>query len=67
MVRKNKAQAALEYAILLLIVAVALVTIRVYAVRAFQERYRQSADVFGQGEQYETGSKGKKTQVLQYR
>ncbi len=35
--------------------AAALIAMRVFMVRAVQEKYRQSADVFGQGEQYEPG------------
>lgn len=34
------------------IVAAALIAMRIYTVRGFQEKYRQSADVFGQGEQF---------------
>jgi len=53
--RQNKAQSLIEYSILIAIFAAALVAMRVFMVRAVQEKYRQSADVFGQGEQYEPG------------
>ncbi len=55
--RRNKgnAQTFLEYAVLIGVVAAALVAMRVYMVRAVQEKYRQSADVFGEGEQYAKG------------
>ena len=43
------------------IFAAALIAMRVFMLRAVQEKYRQSADVFGQGEQYAPG----KTQVTE--
>lgn len=55
MQRKNKqAQSVLEYAVLIIIVVAALLAMRIYMLRAVQEKYRQSADVFGEGEQYES-------------
>lgn len=49
----NKSQSLIEYCVLIGIFTAAMVAMRVFMVRAFQEKYRQSADVFGQGEQYE--------------
>lgn len=55
MQRKNKqAQSFLEYAILIIIVVAALLAMRIYMLRAVQEKYRQNGDVFGEGEQYES-------------
>lgn len=53
--RQSKAQSFIEYAVLIAVAAAALIAMRVYLVRAVQEKYRQSADVFGQGEQYARG------------
>jgi len=53
--RRVKSQTFLEYAILIAIVAGMLVAMRVYMTRAVQEKYRQSADVYGEGEQYAKG------------
>lgn len=55
MKRKNKAQSFLEYSVLIVIVAIALLCMKLYFGRAVQEKYRQSADIFGEGEQYATG------------
>lgn len=55
MKRKNEAQSFIEYTILIAIVAIALVAMKLYFGRAVQEKYRQSADVFGEGEQYAPG------------
>lgn len=63
MKRKNKAQSFLGYTLLIIVVAVALLAMRTYLVRSVQEKYRQSADVFGEGEQYAPGS----TQVIEDR
>lgn len=52
-------QTFLEYAVVILVAAIALFAMRVYFVRAVQQKYRQSADVFGEGGQYVPG----KTQV----
>ena len=51
----GKAQSFLEYAVVIIIVAAVVVAMRVYFVRAMQEKFRQSADVFGEGEQYHEG------------
>ena len=53
--RKNKAQSFTEYAILIGLAVAVLIGIRVYMLRTVQEKFRQAADVFGQGEQYEKG------------
>lgn len=55
MKRKTKAQSYLEYGVLIALVAIAFVALRTYFVRAVQEKYRQSADVFGEGAQYAKG------------
>ncbi len=52
---RNSAQTFLEYAILIAIIAAVVMAMRIYFVRAVQEKYRQAADVFGEGEQYERG------------
>ena len=51
-----KSQSFLEYMVLIAVVVGVLIAMRVYMVRAVQERYRESADVFGSGEQYAKGS-----------
>lgn len=53
--RRNKAQVFLEYGFLIAIAAAALVVMYAYLSRSFQEKYRQTADVFGEGEQYAPG------------
>jgi Flp pilus assembly pilin Flp len=50
---KNKSQAILGYAFLIVIVAAAIISMAVYMKRRIQGSYRKSADVFGQEEQYE--------------
>lgn len=52
---KRKGTFSLEYALLLLIAAAALLAMGVYFKRALYGKYRQSADVFGFGRQYEAG------------
>lgn len=53
--RRNKSQTFAEYALLIAVMAGALIAMRVYVVRGVQQKYRESADVFGQGEQYASG------------
>ena len=53
--KKAKAQTFLEYAVLIAIFAAAIVAMKIYFTRALQEKYRESADVFGRGEQYAKG------------
>jgi len=50
---KNKSQAILGYAFLIAVVATAIIAMSVYLKRRIQGSYKKSADVFGQGEQYE--------------
>jgi len=52
---KRKGTFSLEYALLLLIAAAALLAMGVYFKRVLYGKYRQSADVFGFGRQYEAG------------
>ncbi|MFA4853980.1 MAG: hypothetical protein WC616_01335 [Candidatus Omnitrophota bacterium] len=51
----NRAQVFTEYVILVAIVAAVLVGMRIYMERAVQQKFRESADVFGEGEQYAKG------------
>lgn len=51
----NKAQSLIAYSVLFCVVVAALLGMRTYMTRTLQEQYRQSADQFGQGEQYEKG------------
>jgi Flp pilus assembly pilin Flp len=48
----KNAQTMVEYAILFIVVAGALFAMKTFVGRALHERYRQSADVFGGGDQY---------------
>ncbi len=48
---KNKAQSLIEYTILITLAAAALLAVRTFMLRSIQEKYRQGADTFGQGEQ----------------
>jgi hypothetical protein len=45
----------LEYGMIIIIVVAALIAMRVYLMRNIQEKYRQTADVFGEGEQFAKG------------
>lgn len=45
----------MQYAVLIALVAAAFMAMRAYLLGAIQEKYRQSADVFGEGEQYQEG------------
>ncbi|MBU1998268.1 MAG: hypothetical protein ABIG46_00735 [Candidatus Omnitrophota bacterium] len=51
----NKAQSTLEYAVLIIVIAGALIAMKGYLDRAVQEKYRQGADVWGEGGQYAKG------------
>jgi hypothetical protein len=51
-VKLNKAQTMVEYALLIVIAIAALLTMRIYLLRIVQEKFRQTADVFGSGEQF---------------
>jgi len=50
---KIKSQAILGYAFLIAIVVAAMLATSVYMKRRIQGSYKKSADVFGQGEQYQ--------------
>jgi len=50
---ENKSQAILGYALLIAVVVTAIIAMSVYLKRRIQGSYKKSADVFGQGEQYE--------------
>lgn len=50
---KDKSQAILGYAFLIAVVVGALIAISVYMKRRVQGSYKKSADLFGQGEQYQ--------------
>ena len=58
--KDNRGQYLLEQALLIALVAAALVGMRVFLARVVQDKFRQSADVFGQGEQYAPG----RTEIL---
>ncbi|MFA5311075.1 MAG: hypothetical protein WC355_02045 [Candidatus Omnitrophota bacterium] len=49
---KNRAQAILEYAVVVITVIAVFIAIGAYYKRSLQGRYRQAADVLGAGEQY---------------
>ena len=51
----NRAQVFTEYVILIALVAAVLFGMRIYMERAVQQKFRESADVFGEGEQYAKG------------
>lgn len=53
--KSNQGQTIFEYVALICIFAAALMASTVYITRAFQGRFRESADVFGQREQYQAG------------
>ena len=55
MQRKDKAQSLLTYAFLLVVVVAGLLAMKVYLTRTVQEKYRQSVDTWGKGEQYQVG------------
>lgn len=53
---KNKsAQSALVYAAIIAIIAFALILMSRYVQRAIQGKHREAGDIFGMGEQYESG------------
>ena len=55
MLRRYRGQATLMYAALIAMVAAALISMSPYVKRALQEKYRQAADTYGYGDQYEKG------------
>jgi len=52
---KNKGSLSIEYALLIAVVIAALVGMSVYFIKALSGRWRQAADTFGSGRQYEPG------------
>ncbi|RJP27427.1 MAG: hypothetical protein C4533_08200 [Candidatus Omnitrophota bacterium] len=52
MKRTVKGLSTIEYAVFICIFIAALMAMRIYLQRNIQQKYRESADVFGQGEQY---------------
>ena len=53
MMKKNKSQTILAYALLFAVVAAAILAMSVLIKRRVQGGYKRSADVFGQEEQFE--------------
>ncbi len=53
MMIKNKSQSILGYSLLIAVVVGGLIAMSVYIKRRVQGSYKKSADVFGQGEQYD--------------
>lgn len=53
--KKNKGFSILEYVMLTIIVMAALLAMQVYLRRAVMARYREAADTFGFGRQFEPG------------
>lgn len=51
----NHAQSLIVYALIISLTAAVIMSMRVYVTRMVQAKFRQSADVFGQGEQYAKG------------
>jgi Flp pilus assembly pilin Flp len=49
----NKANLVIEYAVLIVVIIAALLGISVYLKRAVSGRWRESADTFGHGRQYQ--------------
>lgn len=45
----------LEYSLLIMVLVAALIAMAIYFRFSFQGRLRESADIFGRGEQYEPG------------
>lgn len=53
--KQKKGQSYLAYAVLIAVVVAVFLGMKVFVGRALQEKFRQSADSIGQGEQYEPG------------
>lgn len=51
----KKASAILEYGLLITIIIAALIAMQVYVKRAISGKYKEAADIFGFGRQYEPG------------
>ena len=52
--RNQKAMSIIEYSAVAAIVAMALIGMQIYVKRAVSGRWRQAADTFGYGRQYDT-------------
>ncbi len=52
---KNKGALGIEYAVLVALVVAALIGMQTYIRRAICGRWRDAADTFGHGRQYEPG------------
>ena len=53
--RSKKSQSLIEYSVLIAVLIAALIAMWTYLRFSLQGRIRKSADVFGRGEQYESG------------
>ncbi len=51
--RNNRAQMSILYAVLIALLTLAMVAMSRYLMRSVQGKYRDTADVFGSGTQYE--------------
>jgi prefoldin subunit 5 len=51
----RKSQSYLQYAVLIAVMVAVFLSMRIFMVRSVQEKYRQSADVLGEGAQYAKG------------
>jgi hypothetical protein len=58
----KKAQTFIAYAVIIGIVTAALLAMQIFMARTFKQKFRQSVDTFGEGEQYERGV----TRVTEY-
>jgi Flp pilus assembly pilin Flp len=56
MMNNNKAMSIIEYSLLLVIVIAALFSMGAYLKRSVSGRWRQSADTFGSGRQYNSSA-----------
>ena len=54
--KNNQAQSFIVYCVLIAVVAGVLIAMRVFLLRQVQDKFRQSADVFGGAEQYQKGA-----------
>jgi len=52
-ISSNKANLMVEYAVLIVVILAALLAISVYFKRAISGRWREAADTFGYGRQYD--------------
>lgn len=54
--KANLAQSIIEYCVIIGVVVAFLLGTRIFIIRVLQEKFRQSADVYGKGEQYQKTS-----------